>query len=109
MIGWPRIDDYPGPDEVERPPLSYRWFGWWVRWQACKLAAQAISGPHMAGVENKGTMLWSFTVFFEHYMHNGAAGSQADFGPKEPVDLKVIRSPVMIPVGMQSPIQKAIT
>lgn len=91
MIGWPRIDDYPGEQVAEPAPLRYRWFGWWYRWQACKLAAQTIGSPSMAAFDNKGLLLWSFTVFFESYMVWGAEWTRADYGPKEPVDLKLVK------------------
>ena len=34
--------------------------------------------------------VWSLTVFFEAYMWDGAAGTAADFGPKEPVELRSV-------------------
>lgn len=33
--------------------------------------------------------IWSLTVFFEMYMTSGSAGTVQDFGPKEPVDIKI--------------------
>ena len=33
--------------------------------------------------------MWSLTVFFEMYMTTGSAGTLEDFGPKEPVEIKV--------------------
>jgi hypothetical protein len=61
-----------------------------VRVKACSLAAQVMHGQGM-GTETAGPTprLWSLVVFFETYIHDGATATQADFGPKEPVELKV--------------------
>lgn len=88
MMGWPGPEDYPGEEVAPRPPLSYRLFGWWIRWQACKMAAQTVGSPTLVPTN---VLLWSFTVFFETYMWSGAAATRADFGPKEPVDLRVMQ------------------
>lgn len=60
----------------------------WIRREACKMAAIAISRhdqerpitPHV----------WSVTVFFEMYMREGAEGTEADFGPKFEPELKIV-------------------
>ena len=49
--------------------MNYKLFGWWYRWQACKLSA---------------------TVFFERYMMDGASGTLEEFGPNDPVELKEV-------------------
>lgn len=36
--------------------------------------------------------MWSFAVFFESYMWEGAAGTSDDFGPKKPVELKAAQN-----------------
>ena len=66
----------------------YRIFGWWTRWQACKMAAQVMTACD--GEEDMCPRLWSITVFFETYMIGGSAGTVADFGPKKPVEIKVV-------------------
>jgi len=63
--------------------MIYRLFGWWYRWQACKLAAQALAN-HETG------KVFSLAVFFETYMLEGANGTEKDFGPADPVELKVV-------------------
>lgn len=69
--------------------MLYRLFGWWYRWQACKLTAQAVAGwdPAETGITPR---IWCLAVFFEEYMLKGAALTREDFGPKEPVELKPI-------------------
>lgn len=70
--------------------MMYRIFGWWVRWQACKMAAVAIQNH-----EDDDAIVprvWSLTVFFENYIMEGAEGTKEDFGPKEPADLKAVTS-----------------
>lgn len=74
--------------------MIYRIFGWWVRWQACKLAAQTVAGWNNGPDEGSTPRLWSVTVFFEYYMLGGADKTQADFGPKEPVELASVSSTV---------------
>jgi hypothetical protein len=66
----------------------YRIFSAWRRWQACKMAAQVMT---MCG-DDEGICprVWSLAVFFETYMAEGADGTVADFGPKEPVEIKAI-------------------
>lgn len=58
-------------------------FGWWVRWQACKMAARVVAGWNDGPSEGLCPRLWSLTVFFENYMSEGAAGTRADFGPPD--------------------------
>lgn len=69
--------------------MLYRLFGWWFRWQACKLAALAFS-RHEPDGEGICPRLWSTTVFFETYMLEGASNTLEDFGPKQPVELKAV-------------------
>ena len=81
-------------DEEYTPPrLSYRLFGWWIRWQACKMAAQVMQGQGM-GTSDDGPAprIFSLTVYFEKYMCEGANGTADDFGPKEPVSLKPVET-----------------
>jgi hypothetical protein len=68
--------------------MIYRLFGWWWRWQACKMAAAVHAGCG----EDEGLCpkLWSTTVYFEQYMTEGATNTAEDFGPKEPVELAVV-------------------
>ncbi len=68
--------------------MWYRVFGWWVRWQACKMASQTVAAWREAPNEGLAPKIWSVTVFFEQYMLKGADGTKDDFGPKEPVELK---------------------
>jgi hypothetical protein len=68
--------------------VIYRLFGWWYRWQACKCAAAAVAS--IRDDDRLGERLFSYAVFFETYMLEGAEGTQAYFGPKEPVHLKVV-------------------
>jgi hypothetical protein len=67
-----------------------RLFRFLVRWQACKMAALLMSGRNERSDEGVAPMIWSATVFFEVYMHEGADGTMADFGPKEPAELKSV-------------------
>ena len=60
--------------------MSYRLFGWWIRWQACKMAAQVLQGNSPDA--KIAPQVWSLAVFFESYMTEGADGTMADFGPK---------------------------
>lgn len=67
--------------------MIYRLFGWLIRREACKLAAIAVQG---SGLESEVCpRLWSLTVFFESYMMKGADGTNEDFGPHDPVELRV--------------------
>lgn len=72
--------------------MSYRIFGWWYRWQACKMAAQVMQGQGM-GTEIDGPTprIWSLTVFFERYLYGGSSATQDEFGPKEPIQLKDVK------------------
>lgn len=65
----------------------YRFFGWWFRWQACKMTARAIQGQTD---EVMVPRVWDLAVFFETYMLEGAAGTSDDFGPKAPVELTAV-------------------
>jgi hypothetical protein len=65
------------------PSLAYRLFGYWIRRDACRLAATAAQGQ--CGDGPVAERLWSLTVFFENYLWEGAEGTRDDFGYKEPV------------------------
>jgi hypothetical protein len=69
--------------------MFYRAFGWWIRWQACKMAAQVMQG-RSNGDEAISPLVWSLAVFFEQYMLAGATETSTDFGPKQPVELKPV-------------------
>lgn len=71
--------------------MVYRLFGWWIRWQACKMASRVMQG-RMNGDEAISPLIWSLTVFFEIYMVSGASGTEKDFGPHDPVELKEVKS-----------------
>ena len=73
--------------------MFYRLFGFWIRREACRLAAQAAQGPWSKD-HDTAHLLWSLTVFFERYMMHGCEDTQEDFGPKEPVNLGIIRAPI---------------
>lgn len=68
--------------------MIYRLFGWWYRWQACKMASAVMAG--CGDDEGICPRLWSVTVFFERYMTGGADKTLEDFGPKEPVELREV-------------------
>lgn len=68
--------------------LIYRFFGYWIRRDACRLAAQAIRSSDTQ--ENWTPRIWSLAVFFENYLCAGAEGTREDFGPPEPVELKAV-------------------
>ena len=55
------------------------------------MAALAMSNRH---TDDEGICpnLWSATVFFESYMWYGSEWTMVDFGPKEPIELKVANS-----------------
>lgn len=67
--------------------MLYWLVGWWIRWQACKMASVCVASWRNEPDEGLMPNLWSVTVFFENYMCGGAPGTPEDFGPKEPVDL----------------------
>lgn len=57
------------------------------RIKACELAAQVMAGrPN----DTPAPLLWCLTVFFESYIEHGARATQKDFGPKNPVKLRVV-------------------
>ena len=68
----------------------YRLFGWWYRWQACKMTAHVMSGWTIDREAAISPHIWSMAVFFEEYMLHGAANTQEDFGPKDPIELKQV-------------------
>jgi len=63
--------------------------GLWIRWQACKMAAQVMQGRGN-GNEPLTPLVWSLAVFFEMYMRHGSLGTLKDFGPKDVVELKKV-------------------
>jgi hypothetical protein len=65
-----------------------RIFDFWLRREACRLSAIAMQGEFSDG--DIAQRLWSLTVFFETYMREGAEGTRADFGPKEPTELRQV-------------------
>jgi hypothetical protein len=66
-----------------------RLFGYLRRREACRMAAVVCQGHEWDG--DLSHHLWSVTVFFEAYLAGGAEYTQEDFGPKEAVDLKLVR------------------
>lgn len=68
--------------------MIYRLFGWWFRWQACKMAAHVLSNRNHADDRALAPICWSLAVFFERYMMLGAAETSEEFGPKEPVEIR---------------------
>lgn len=60
--------------------LRYFLFGFWIRREACRLAASAFC-PDEDG--RYTPRLWGLTVFFESYLLYGSAGTREDFGPKD--------------------------
>ena len=72
--------------------MLYRLFGWWVRWQACKMSARAVAGWNNGPDEGLTPRLWSVTVFFEKYICDGSAGTAEEFGPNEPIELSSVEA-----------------
>ena len=70
----------------------YRLFGWWYRWQACKMAAAVMSNHGIPSDEALAPLAWSLTVYFESYMVHGSDWTSEEFGPKAPVQLREVRS-----------------
>jgi hypothetical protein len=68
--------------------MVYRIFGWWYRWQACKMAALVMSNRNHPDDRSLAPIAWSMAVFFELYMTTGAEGTSEEFGPKEPIELR---------------------
>ena len=73
--------------------MKYRLFGWWWRWQACRMAALVFSNRQHGSDEAVSPMIWSVTVFFESYLREGAEGTREDFGPRAPVELREVADP----------------
>lgn len=69
--------------------MMYRIFGYFVRREACRLAAKAAQGQ--CGDGPVAERLWSLCVFFEMYLVQGAEGTLQDFGYKEPVTLAPVK------------------
>lgn len=63
--------------------------GYWIRSEACRLAARSAQGQ--CGDGPVAERLWSLCVFYETYLHEGASGTQENFGYKEPVTLKDVK------------------
>lgn len=61
-----------------------------VRLDACRLAAHAAQGQ--CGDGPVAQRLWSLCVFFETYLSEGSEGTQSDFGYKDPVTLRDVKS-----------------
>lgn len=78
------------PEQTLGARLQYFLFGWWYRWQACKLAALAVNGWNNGPDAGLTPRLWSVTVFFKSYMIGGSARTREDFGPSAPVELTVV-------------------
>lgn len=60
--------------------MLYRLFGYWIRREACRLAAQTYCLEEGEGYTPR---LWGLVVFYESYLHYGSEGTREDFGPKE--------------------------
>lgn len=76
---------------TDGPSLTYRLFGYFIRRDACRLAAQAVAKMDTNSV-GISPGIWSLTVFFERYLTGGSSGTAEDFGPKDPIDLAEVRS-----------------
>lgn len=76
---------------TDGPSLTYRLFGYFIRRDACRLSAHALSSLDIGSV-GLTPGIWSLTVFYESYLMNGSSGTAEDFGPKDPVDLAEVRS-----------------
>lgn len=70
--------------------MNYRLFGWWYRWQACKMAALVLSNRNHADDRSLAPTCWSLAIFFELYLTTGAEGTSEEFGPKEPTELREV-------------------
>lgn len=68
--------------------LISRLIGFWIRREACRMTALAMQN-HTAD-DPLCPRAWSIAVFFELYMRHGSEGTQDDFGPKEPAELKAV-------------------
>lgn len=70
--------------------MKYALFGWWYRWQACKMASTVLSNRNHGDDRALAPICWSLSVFFELYMLHGADYTENEFGPKEPVEIKEV-------------------
>lgn len=70
--------------------MIMRLFEFWVRREACRMTAIAMQNH--SDEDSLCPRAWSFAVFFETYMHEGAEATRADFGPKDPVCLDEVRT-----------------
>jgi hypothetical protein len=64
-----------------------RLFAFWIRREACRMAALAIQNHTEDEIVPRA---WTLAVFFENYMREGAEGTQAEFGPLPAVELSVV-------------------
>jgi len=72
--------------------LPYWLTGYFIRREACRLAAHAVRKLEPVKDGSYAPILWSLTVFFEKYMIDGADATADDFGPKEPVELSITKT-----------------
>lgn len=70
-------------------PWWYHIFGYFIRRDACRLAAQALRQCDIA--DGYAPRLWSLTVFFETYLMQGSHTTAKDFGPKEPTQISEVK------------------
>lgn len=70
--------------------VIYRLFGFWVRREACRLAALAYRT--VDADDGYAPRIWSLAMFFEMYMLEGSSGTLADFGPKEPATIEAVEA-----------------
>lgn len=59
-----------------------------IRTEACRCAALVLAGRPEAPYAPDA---WSLSVFFESYIAKGSSGTMADFGPKKPAKLKLVK------------------
>ena len=52
------------------------------------MAARVVAGWNNGPDAGITPRIWSVTVFFEGYLRFDAEGTQDDFGPREPIELK---------------------
>lgn len=77
-VNSPKTDDW-------KTPWWYHLFGYWIRRDACRLAAMALRDRDTE--DGYVPRLWSLTVFFESYLVQGSDATHKDFGPKDPVSI----------------------
>lgn len=83
-----------GTNDDEQLPWREQWRYWWygraVRTKACEMAALVMSTKKDS--EELAPLCHSLAVFFEMYMWSGANSTAEAFGPKEPVELTVVKT-----------------